>query len=108
MIMKYLTKIHQIKSILDKAMVLPTKVDTTLLSFIPKNMSRYLLSYFALFLLFFSLNTQAQVPTMPTNPNQLEIIKADSLVGMNLPFMQIRKLMGNVGLRQGTTLIWRF
>ncbi|WP_158279594.1 OstA-like protein [Arcicella aurantiaca] len=69
-------------------------------------MSRYLLSCFALFLLFFSLNTQAQVPAMPTNPNQLEIIKADSLVGMNLPFMQIRKLMGNVGLRQGTTLLY--
>lgn len=105
-IMKYSTKIHQIKSILDRTMVLQTKVDATLLSFIPKNMSRYLLSCFALFLLFFSLNTQAQVPTMPTNPNQLEIIKADSLVGMNLPFMQIRKLMGNVGLRQGTTLLY--
>lgn len=106
MIMKYSTKIHQIKSILDKATVLQTKVDATLLSFIPKNMSRYLLSYVALLLLFFSLNTQAQVPAMPTNPNQLEIIKADSLVGMNLPFMQIRKLMGNVGLRQGTTLLY--
>ncbi len=106
MIMKYSTKIHQIKSNLDKAMVLQTKVDTTLLSFIPKNMSQYLLSCFALFLLFFSLNTQAQVPAIPTNPNQLEIIKADSLVGMNLPFMQIRKLMGNVGLRQGTTLLY--
>ena len=106
MIMKYSTKIHQIKSILDKAMVLPTKVNATLLSFIPKNMSRYLLSCFALFLLFFSLNTQAQVPAVPTNPNQLEIIKADSLVGLNQPFMQMRKLMGNVALRQGTTLLY--
>lgn len=87
-------------------MVLPTKVNATLLSFIPKNMSRYLLSCFALFLLFFSLNTQAQVPAVPTNPNQLEIIKADSLVGLNQPFMQMRKLMGNVALRQGTTLLY--
>ena len=106
MIMKYSTKIHQIKSILDKTAVLQTKVNATLLSFIPKNMSRYLLSCFALFLLFFSLNTQAQVPAMPTNPNQLEIIKADSLVGLNQPFMQMRKLMGNVALRQGTTLLY--
>lgn len=104
--MKYLTKIHQIKSILDKAMVLPTKVDTTFLSFIPKNMSRYLLSCFALFLLFFSLNAQAQVPAMPPNPNQLTINYADSLVGFNQPFMQLRKLIGNVSLRQGTTLLY--
>ncbi|MES2520196.1 MAG: OstA-like protein [Bacteroidota bacterium] len=48
-------------------------------------------------------NTQAQTPT---NPNQVEIIKADSLVGQNQPFMSVRKLMGNVALRQGTTLLY--
>jgi lipopolysaccharide export system protein LptA len=38
--------------------------------------------------------------------SQVEIIKADSLVGQNTPFMQIRKLLGNVALRQGTTLVY--
>ncbi|WP_229359518.1 OstA-like protein [Flectobacillus major] len=38
--------------------------------------------------------------------NQVEIIKADSLVGQNQPFMQVKKLLGNVALRQGTTLLY--
>jgi lipopolysaccharide export system protein LptA len=55
-----------------------------------------------------SSNVSAQVTgaSTPMNPNQLEIIKADSLVGQNQPFLEIRKLMGNVALRQGTTLLY--
>jgi hypothetical protein len=48
----------------------------------------------------------AITPILPTNPNQVEIIKADSLVGQNLPFMSVRRLMGNVALRQATTLLY--
>jgi len=58
----------------------------------------------------FSLNIYAQTPAItpitPTNPNQVEIIKADSLVGQNTPFMSVRRLIGNVALRQGTTLLY--
>ncbi|MBC7408701.1 MAG: hypothetical protein H7339_09960, partial [Arcicella sp.] len=57
-----------------------------------------------------SLNIYAQIPAItpitPTNPNQVEIIKADSLVGQNTPFMSVRRLMGNVALRQATTLLY--
>ncbi len=49
-----------------------------------------------------SMASQAQI----TNPNQVEIIKADSLIGQNMPFMQMKKLLGNVALRQGTTLLY--
>jgi lipopolysaccharide assembly outer membrane protein LptD (OstA) len=63
------------------------------------------------FVLFITINflyaqTPAITPITPTNPNQVEIIKADSLVGQNTPFMSVRKLMGNVALRQGTTLLY--
>jgi lipopolysaccharide export system protein LptA len=60
-------------------------------------------------LLFFcSLKSFAQIPTsaQPMNPNQVEIIKADSLVGINQGFFQQRKLIGNVALRQATTLVY--
>lgn len=58
-------------------------------------------------LLFFTTSLYAQTPALsPTNPNQVEIIKADSLVVQNTPFMSVRRLMGNVALRQGTTLLY--
>jgi lipopolysaccharide export system protein LptA len=59
-------------------------------------------------LLAFSLKPFAQIPTsaQPMNPNQVEIIKADSLVGINQGFLQQRKLIGNVALRQATTLVY--
>jgi lipopolysaccharide export system protein LptA len=59
-------------------------------------------------LLLCSLKSFAQIPTsaQPTNPNQVEIIKADSLVGINQGFLQQRKLIGNVALRQATTLVY--
>ena len=61
-------------------------------------------------LLFFTTSLYAQTPAItpitPTNPNQVEIIKADSLVGQNTPFMSVRRLMGNVALRQATTLLY--
>lgn len=44
-------------------------------------------------------------PAYAQNPNQVEILKADSLVGQNMPFMQVKKLLGHVHLRQGTTLM---
>ena len=58
--------------------------------------------------LLFSLKSNAQVTgaTQPMNPNQVEIIKADSLVGINQGFFQQRKLIGNVILRQATTLVY--
>lgn len=49
---------------------------------------------------------QAAGRTINPGPNQVEIIKADSLVGLNQAFMEVRKLMGNVSLRQGTTLLY--
>ncbi|MCU0467885.1 MAG: hypothetical protein MUF58_04720 [Arcicella sp.] len=87
--MEYFAKIHQIIS-----------------KFYRK---KWRFTYFILFLVgICSSNVSAQVTgaSTPMNPNQLEIIKADSLVGQNQPFLEIRKLMGNVALRQGTTLLY--
>lgn len=55
-----------------------------------------ILSFFTFF------STNAQTPA----GSQVEIIKADSLIGQNQPFMQMKKLIGNVALRQGTTLMY--
>lgn len=71
-------------------------------------------AYFSYFvwaiLLFVSSIFTVQAQTYPgavtSNPSQVEIIKADSLIGLNQPFMQMKKLIGNVGLRQGTTLLY--
>ena len=65
-------------------------------------------AYFSYFvwaiLLFVSSIFTVQAQTYPgavtSNPSQVEIIKADSLIGLNQPFMQMKKLIGNVGLRQ--------
>ena len=61
-----------------------------------------------LIILLLSLQSNAQVTgaTQPMNPNQVEIIKADSLVGINQGIFQQRKLIGNVVLRQATTLVY--
>lgn len=94
--MKYSTKIHQIKPIQEK-----------MKSFeISKSVSSILSYVFLSFILlnFTTFSVKAQSST--ANPSQVEIIKADSLIGMNQPFMQMKKLIGNVGLRQGTTLLY--
>ena len=58
-------------------------------------------------ILLFSLKSNAQFPTTePVNPNLVSIIKADSLVGINQGIFQQRKLIGNVVLRQATTLVY--
>ena len=60
-----------------------------------------------LIILLFSLKSNAQFPaTEPMNPNLVSIIKADSLVGINQGIFQQRKLIGNVVLRQATTLVY--
>ena len=59
-------------------------------------------SYILLWMIFSLLGFQST----SFGQSQVEIIKADSLVGQNMPFMQIRKLLGNVALRQGTTLVY--
>jgi lipopolysaccharide assembly outer membrane protein LptD (OstA) len=64
-----------------------------------------------IFVFFITINyLYAQTPAItsitPSNPNQVEIIKADSLVGQNMPFMSVRRLMGNVALKQGTSLLY--
>ena len=100
--MKYSTKIRQIISILES---------TRFVNFRAIKVTHPVLNltvvpiFIALFLC--SLKSIAQVPaTQPMNPNQVEIIKADSLVGLNQGFIQVRKLMGNVALRQATTLVY--
>lgn len=94
--MKYSTKIHQIKAIQEKMKSFEiSKSVSSILSYV----------FLSLILLnFTTFSVKAQSPT--TNPSQVEIIKADSLIGMNQPFMQMKKLIGNVGLRQGTTLLY--
>ena len=94
--MKYSTKIHQIKAIQEKMKSFETsKSVSSILSYV----------FLSLILLnFTTFSVKAQSPT--ANPSQVEIIKADSLIGMNQPFMQMKKLIGNVGLRQGTTLLY--
>jgi len=96
--MKYLTKIRQIKLLwfrFDNHSMTTLKVVKCISTII---------------IFLFSLNIYAQTPAItpitPTNPNQVEIIKADSLVGQNTPFMSVRRLIGNVALRQGTTLLY--
>ncbi len=64
-----------------------------------------------LFVFFITTNIlHAQTPAIstitPSNPNQVEIIYSDSLKGVNLPFMSVRRLIGNVALRQGTSLLY--
>lgn len=86
--MKYLTKIRQISA---------------------SSLVSRICNFF--FVFFITINilyaqTPAITPITPTNPNQVEIIKADSLVGQNTPFMSVRRLMGNVALRQATTLLY--
>lgn len=96
--MKYLTKIRQIK-------LLKVRFDNHSMT-----TSKVIKSISTIFLFLCFLNSYAQTPAItpitPTNPNQVEIIKADSLVGQNTPFMSVRKLMGNVALRQATTLVY--
>jgi lipopolysaccharide export system protein LptA len=86
--MKYSTKIHQLLANL--------------------LVSRFCNFFFVFFITinFICAQTPAIYPITPTNPNQVEIIKADSLVGQNTPFMSVRRLMGNVALRQATTLLY--
>ena len=96
--MKYLTKIRQIK-------LLWLRFNNHSMTVLKV---RKYISMIVIFLC--SLNSYAQIPAItpitPTNPNQVEIIKADSLVGQNTPFMSVRRLMGNVVLRQATTLLY--
>lgn len=86
--MKYSTKIHQLLANL--------------------LVSRFCNFFFVFFITinFICAQTPAIYPITPTNPNQVEIIKADSLVGQNTPFISVRRLMGNVALRQATTLLY--
>ena len=86
--MKYLTKIRQISASL--------------------LVSRICNFFFVFFITinFIYAQTPAITPITPTNPNQVEIIKADSLQGLKMPFMVVQKLMSNVALRQGTTLLY--
>jgi lipopolysaccharide export system protein LptA len=86
--MKYLTKIRQI-----------------LASLLASGICNFFFVFF-ITINFIHAQTPAITPITPTNPNQVEIIKADSLVGQNTPFMSVRKLMGNVALRQATTLVY--
>ena len=94
--MKYSTKIHQINAIQEstKAFEIGKSISNAL--------SYIFLSLILLSFTFFS--AKAQTPT--GNPSKVEIMKADSLIGQNQPFMQMKKLIGNVGLRQGTTLLY--
>ncbi len=92
--MKYSTKIHQIKAIQEK-----------MKSFESNKSVSSILSYIFLTLILLNF-TSFSVKAQTTNSNQVEIIKADSLIGINQPFMQMKKLIGNVGLRQGTTLLY--
>ncbi|MBB6002078.1 OstA-like protein [Arcicella rosea] len=94
--MKYSTKIHQINAIQESTKAF--EIDKS----ISKVLSYIFLSSILLNITFFSAKAQ----TSTGNPSQVEIIKADSLIGQNQPFMQMKKLIGNVGLRQGTTLLY--
>ena len=101
--MKYLTKIRQNLTNLTLIKINARPVF--------KSGSKWFFDCTALQLLFvlsfFTISIHAQTPSItPTNPNQVEIIKADSLVGQNTPFMSVRRLMGNVALRQATTLLY--
>jgi lipopolysaccharide export system protein LptA len=58
---------------------------------------------------FFYFTVEAQVGNgsiTPMNPNQVEFIRADSLIILNQPFMQVRQFVGNAAFRQGTTLLY--
>lgn len=94
--MKYSTKIHQINAIQESTKAFEIGKS------ISKVLSYVFLSLNLLSFTFFS--AKAQTPT--GNPSKVEIMKADSLIGQNQPFMQMKKLIGNVGLRQGTTLLY--
>ncbi len=94
--MKYSTKIHQINAIQESTKAFEIGKS------ISKVLSYIFLSLILLSFTFFS--AKAQTPT--GNPSKVEIMKADSLIGQNQPFMQMKKLIGNVGLRQGTTLLY--
>ncbi|MET3128127.1 lipopolysaccharide export system protein LptA [Arcicella rosea] len=94
--MKYSTKIHQINAIQESTKAFEIGKS------ISKVLSYVFLSLIMLSFTFFS--AKAQTPT--GNPSKVEIMKADSLIGQNQPFMQMKKLIGNVGLRQGTTLLY--
>jgi len=94
--MKYSTKIHQINAIQESTKAFEIGKS------ISKVLSYVFLSLILLSFTFFS--AKAQTPT--GNPSKVEIMKADSLIGQNQPFMQMKKLIGNVGLRQGTTLLY--
>jgi lipopolysaccharide export system protein LptA len=121
--MKYLTKIRQIKlskgrfdnhsmmalKVVKSIKFSPSKGFELLEGFFTRNLFLYSLkSVLCTLLILFSLKSFAQIPTsaQPMNPNQVEIIKADSLVGINQGFFQQRKLIGNVALRQATTLVY--
>jgi len=86
--MKYFTKIHQL-----------------LASLLVRRICNFLFVFF-ITINFICAQTPAITPITPTNPNQVEIIKADSLVGQNTPFISVRRLIGNVALRQATTLLY--
>ena len=76
--MKYFPKIRQIKAFFK----------------FPSAIFIGMQSLTTLILILFSLKLIAQVPTTPPmNPNQVAIIKADSLVGINQGFLQQRKLI---------------
>lgn len=94
--MKYSTKIHQINAIQESTKAFEIGKS------ISKVLSYVFLSLNLLSFTFFS--AKAQTPA--GNPSKVEIMKADSLIGQNQPFMQMKKLIGNVGLRQGTTLLY--
>ncbi len=94
--MKYSTKIHQINAIQESLKAFEMgKSFSGFLSYI-------FLSFLVLSLTFFS--SKAQNTTEASR--RVEILKADSLLGQNQPFMQMNKLIGNVSLRQGTTLLF--
>jgi lipopolysaccharide export system protein LptA len=115
--MKYLTKIRQILASKGKlsefgfVRFMDLRIFTRCNPFIHKSnrcdVSQSKFRQLFVVLLLCSLKSIAQVPTtQPINPNQVEIIKADSLVGINQGFFQQRKLIGNVALRQATTLVY--
>ena len=104
--MKYITKIRQIKSLRVRTKFRFSNFLKIRFANFYKVGKSMIVTSLILFPVILIAQTPAITPITPTNPNQVEIIKADSLVGQNTPFMSVRKLMGNVALRQATTLVY--